>query len=281
MTPPPEASGPESPAQPVARKAPAIEVRGVQMKFGALVALTDLRLAVEAGERRALIGPNGAGKTTLFRIVSGEVQPNAGSIRLLGQDVTRLPPHARARMGLGRTFQRNNLFGRLTTWENVRLAAQVHAGLGAQPFRPADGYPDIATGAMSLLLQVGLAHRRTEYAAVLSYGEQRQLELALALATAPRVLLLDEPTAGMSPAETSRMVELLAGLDRSMTIVIIEHDMDVVLALADTITVMHYGQVLTEGPAAAVRADPRVQAIYLGDATDGEVSDGSGGGRAC
>jgi branched-chain amino acid transport system ATP-binding protein len=258
--------------------APAVEVRDLRMGFGALVVLADINLAVEAGERRALIGPNGAGKTTLFRIISGELRPTSGSVRLLGQDVTRLQPHMRARMGLGRTFQRNNLFTRLSVWENARLAVQVREGVGAQPFRPADAYATVTAKAASLLDQVGLGARRGNPVAELSYGEQRQLELALALATAPRLLLLDEPTAGMSPAETSRMVALLAGLDRSITLVIIEHDMDVVQAVADNITVMHLGQILADGPAAAVRADPRVQAVYLGDGAGEGAGNGAGGG---
>ncbi|MDR7554981.1 MAG: ABC transporter ATP-binding protein [Armatimonadota bacterium] len=242
----------------------AVEVRGVQMRFGALAALAGVHLSVAAGERRAVIGPNGAGKTTLFHIISGELRPTAGTVRLLGTDVTDVPPHRRAQMGLGRTFQRNNLFLRLSVWENVRLAVQVRRGLGRQLWRAADADPEVARDAALLLEQVGLADRRRQLAAELSYGEQRQLELALALATRPKVLLLDEPTAGTSPAETARMVDLLAGLPREITLCIIEHDMDVVVALADNITVMHYGQVLADGPAAAVRADPRVQAVYLG-----------------
>jgi branched-chain amino acid transport system ATP-binding protein len=234
------------------------------MRFGALAALAGVDLTVATGERRAVIGPNGAGKTTLFHIISGELRPTAGTVRLLGADVTGVPPHRRAQMGLGRTFQRNNLFLQLTVWENVRLAVQVRLRLGRALFRSADAYPEVTREAALLLDQVGLGHRRGHLVAALSYGEQRQLELALALAARPRVLLLDEPTAGTSPGETARMVELLAALPREITLCIIEHDMDVVAALADNITVMHYGQVLADGPAAVVRADPRVQAVYLG-----------------
>jgi branched-chain amino acid transport system ATP-binding protein len=218
-----------------------------------------------------VIGPNGAGKTTLFHIISGELEPTVGAVSLLGHPVTGLEPHARARLGLGRTFQRNNLLMRLTVWENVRLAVQVRQGLGRQWLRPADAYRDVGAEAAALLERVGLGHRRADTVAEISYGEQRQLELALALATAPRVLLLDEPTAGMSPAETAQMVGLLAGLPRDLTLCIIEHDMDVVAALAEKITVMHHGQVIADGPAAAVRADPRVQAVYLGTAADDEI----------
>jgi branched-chain amino acid transport system ATP-binding protein len=250
---------------------PAVEVRSLQMRFGALAALTGVDLRVGTGERRAVIGPNGAGKTTLFHIISGELEPTAGSVFLLGRPVTGLPPHARARLGLGRTFQRNNLLMRLTVWENVRLAVQVRHGLGAQWLRPVEAYHEVSDEAASLLEQVGLSHRRSNIVAEISYGEQRQLELALALATAPRVLLLDEPTAGMSPAETAYMVDMLAGLPRDLTVCIIEHDMDVVAALADNITVMHHGQVIADGPAAAVRADPHVQAVYLGTAAGDET----------
>jgi len=250
---------------------PAVEVRNLQMRFGALAALTGVDLRVGAGERRAVIGPNGAGKTTLFHIISGELEATAGSVFLLGRAVTGVPPHVRARLGLGRTFQRNNLLMRLTVWENVRLAVQVRHGLGAQWLRPVEAYREVSDEAASLLEQVGLSHRRSNVVAEISYGEQRQLELALALATAPRVLLLDEPTAGMSPAETAHMVDMLAGLPRDLTVCIIEHDMDVVAALADNITVMHHGQVIADGPAAAVRADPHVQAVYLGTAAGDET----------
>ncbi|MGQ0568859.1 MAG: ABC transporter ATP-binding protein [Armatimonadota bacterium] len=254
----------------------AIETRGIEMRFGALDALAGIDLTVTTGERRALIGPNGAGKTTLFHIISGELEPTAGRVRLLGRDVTSLAPHERARMGLGRTFQRNNLFARLSVWENVRLAVQVRHRLGAQLFRPVDKYTEVSAGAAALLDRVALGHRRADRVAELSYGEQRQLELALALATSPTLMLLDEPTAGMSPAETIRMVEMLAGLPRSITLVIIEHDMDVVGALADNITVMHLGQILVDGPARTVRGDPRVQAVYLGDAPEDGATLGEG-----
>jgi branched-chain amino acid transport system ATP-binding protein len=161
---------------------------------------------------------------------------------------------------------------RLTVWENVRLAVQVRRGLGAQWLRPVDAYRDVSDETRARLDQVGLIHRQSDVVAEISYGEQRQLELALALATTPRVLLLDEPTAGMSPLETTQMVDLLGRLPRDLTVCIIEHDMDVVAALADNITVMHYGQVIADGPAAAVRANARVQAVYLGTAA-GETTD--------
>jgi branched-chain amino acid transport system ATP-binding protein len=254
----------------------AIEARGVEVRFGALMAVDGVDLVVAAGERRALIGPNGAGKTTLFGVLTGELGPSAGRVRIFGEDVTTLPPHLRARRGLGRTFQRNNLFARLSVRENVRLAVQVRQGLGPQVWRPVDAYPDMAAEVGAALERVGLADRGDRRVSDLSYGEQRQLELALALAVRPRLLLLDEPTAGMSPAETAQMVRLLADLPRALTLLIIEHDMDVVAALADSITVMHAGEILADGPADAVRVDPRVQAAYLGGALGGAApSDGA------
>jgi len=244
----------------------AIEAHGVEVRFGALTAVDGVDLVVAAGERRALIGPNGAGKTTLFGVLTGEVLPAAGRVAVFGEDVTQLPPHVRARRGFGRTFQRNNLFARLTVRENVRLAVQVRHGLGAQVWRSVDAYPAVAADVDAALARVGLADRGARRVSDLSYGEQRQLELALALAVGPRLLLLDEPTAGMSPVETAQMVSLLAGLPRALTLLIIEHDMDVVAALADTITVMHAGEILADGQADVVRGDPRVQAAYLGGA---------------
>jgi branched-chain amino acid transport system ATP-binding protein len=253
--------------------AAAIEARGVVVRFGALTAVDAVDLTVAAGERRALIGPNGAGKTTLFHVLSGELAPAAGRAQFFGRDVTSLPPHERARLGLGRTFQRNNLFARLSVRENVRLAVQVRDGLGAQLWRSVESYPAMAGDVDRVLNRVGLGDRGTARASELSYGEQRQLELGLALAVGPRLLLLDEPTAGMSPAETTAMVGLLAELPREITLLIIEHDMDVVSALADTITVMHLGQILADGAAGSVRRDPRVQAAYLGDAIAVEEPD--------
>lgn len=242
----------------------ALELAGVCMRFGALVAVGNVNLRVAPGERRAVIGPNGAGKTTLFNLISGELAPSTGRVYLYGRDLTGASPHLRARAGLTRTFQRNNLFFRLDAFENVRLAVQVREHPLGSLWAPAAADAAVNARARALLEQVGLAGRGQVRAGELSYGEQRQLELAVALAGRPRVLLLDEPTAGMSPAETSRMAALLAGLDRGVTLLIVEHDMDVVAALADNITVLHHGEVLADGPAAAVRADPRVQEVYLG-----------------
>jgi branched-chain amino acid transport system ATP-binding protein len=240
-----------------------IEIDGVARTFGGVRALDGVTLTVNEGERRAVIGPNGAGKTTLFNVLSGEIAATAGSIRLGGVDVTRSRTWQRARNGLARVYQRNELFAPLTARENVALAVASRAG----PFRFI-GAPPRAEYAVAdeLLAQVGLAGRGDVAARVLSHGERRQLELAVALAQRPRVLLLDEPTAGMSPAETARITALIAALDRALTILIVEHDMDVVFRLADRISVLHEGRVIADGSAAQIRGDALVNEVYLGKA---------------
>ena len=219
-----------------ASDAPLLVAESLSRTFGALHALSRVSFRVDARERRAIIGPNGAGKTTLFNVITGHLAPSGGRILLDGAPIEGLAPHAVARRGLSRSFQRNNLFPSLAVRENLRLAA-------------AAGRP----GTWDLLGR-------------LSYGEQRQLEVGVALATSPRLLLLDEPTAGMSPEETQRMTRMLEALPREVTLLIIEHDMDVVGSLADRVTVLHYGEVLTEGSFAEVKADPRVYEVYLGHA---------------
>jgi branched-chain amino acid transport system ATP-binding protein len=241
-----------------------LQALGLHKYFGGLAALVGASLTVGAGERRAIIGPNGAGKTTLFNLIAGEFAPSRGQIRLDGKDITRLPVHARAEIGLARTFQRNNLFLGLPVFENVRLAVQRCRKAAANPFRPADRYHAVVEAAEGILAQLGLAEARGMLAGNLAYGQQRALEVALALATEPRVLLLDEPTAGMSPAETGEMARLIEALPRSLTLLIVEHDMDVVFSLADRITVLHYGQVIAEGAPDEVRRNSMVQEIYLG-----------------
>jgi branched-chain amino acid transport system ATP-binding protein len=250
----------------------ALELQGVSKRFAGLLAVRDVSMQVRPGERRAILGPNGAGKTTLFNIITGELLPTSGRVLLFGQDVTQSSPHLRARAGMTRTFQRNNLFFNLSALENVRLAVQVREHPMGSLWAPVSHYQALTGEAEAILEQVGLQDRRKTRVAELSYGEQRQLELAVALAGKPRLLLLDEPTAGMSPAETDRMEELLARLPRSTTLLIIEHDMEFVAALADSITVLHHGVVLADGTADAVRADPKVQAVYLGTAGEGMAS---------
>jgi ABC-type branched-subunit amino acid transport system ATPase component len=238
-----------------------IETRDLRREFGGIKALAGVSLKVADGERRAIIGPNGAGKTTLFNVLTGELEPTAGEVRLAGENVTGRRPHELARRGVARMYQRNELFDPLPARENVAIAVAAAGG----PYRPFRSPPaSELLAADELLERVGLGARAATPARALSHGERRQLELAVALARRPRVLLLDEPTAGMSPAETARITELIASLDRSLTLVIVEHDMDVVFRLAEWITVLHEGKVIAEGTPAQVRGDTLVNEVYLG-----------------
>ncbi|HSF02798.1 MAG TPA: ABC transporter ATP-binding protein [Solirubrobacterales bacterium] len=243
---------------------PLLELEGLRRSFGALTAVNGVSLAVHPRERRAIIGPNGAGKTTLFNLITGHLAPSGGRILFDGAPIGALPPHAVARRGISRSFQRTNVFLRLPVHENLRLAAAA-AGAGSYDLL---GSVDRRRAAIEVARAtaeaVGLADRLEAPAGTLSYGEQRQLEIGIALATRPKLLLLDEPTAGMSPEETHRMTALLEGLSPEITLLIIEHDMDVVFTLADRIAVLHYGEILADGTAAEVRADPRVYEVYLG-----------------
>ena len=232
--------------------------------FGGLVAVDGVDLTVRQGERRALIGPNGAGKTTLFNLISGELGVSAGAIRLFDRDVTGLAPHRRAALGLQRTFQITNLFPNLTVLENSLLAVQGLTRAKLAMLRPLRRFARLRAEAIAALAAVGLEDRAHATVKNLSHGEQRQLEIALALAARPRLLLLDEPTAGLSPAESQLMADLLRRLDPAMTVLIIEHDMDIALELALSVTVLHYGRVIADGPRDAVKADPLVREIYLG-----------------
>ena len=240
-----------------------IEIRELRRAFGGVVALDGITLTLGEGERRAVIGPNGAGKTTLINLLAGEIAPTAGTIRLGSRDITRLRSWERARLGLAHVYQRTELFAPLSARDNVALAVAARKG----PYRvfgapPRSEYSE----AHAALERVGLSGREGVPARALSHGERRQLELAVALAQQPRVLLLDEPTAGMSPLETARITELIARLDRTLTILIVEHDMDVVFRLADRVTVLHEGRVIADGTAAEVRGDVRVHDVYLGKA---------------
>jgi len=242
----------------------ALALNGVSKAFGGLRAVDAVTLTVRPGERRALIGPNGAGKTTLFNLISGELPATSGSIRLFGRDVTGVAPHRRAALGLARTFQITNLFRTLTVLENCLLAVQALESTKFVMLRPLRRYHGLAVRAQEALAAVGLGDRAGREVRHLSHGEQRQLEIALALAGAPRLLLLDEPTAGLSPAESHAMTELLKKLDPAITLLVIEHDMDVAFALTDRITVLHYGKVVADGLSREVKANALVQEIYLG-----------------
>jgi branched-chain amino acid transport system ATP-binding protein len=244
---------------------PLLSLHNICKNFAGLQALQDVSLSVEPGERLAIIGPNGAGKTTLFNVISGELLPSSGAVHLADRPVTGLTPERMFRLGLARTFQKNSLFLDLTTEENVRLAVQAHRRQGHHWFRPWWAFEDVTARTREVLEQAGLWGRRLDLAKNLSYGEQRQLEMAIALAGEPKLLLLDEPTAGMSVAETTSSIETIKSLPRELALLIIEHDMDTVFALADRIVVLDHGQVIANGTPDAVRHNPRVRAVYLGE----------------
>ncbi|MDG4856629.1 ABC transporter ATP-binding protein [Streptomyces sp. T-3] len=241
-----------------------LELRKVSRHFGSFRALDEVDLTVRPGARHAIIGPNGAGKSTLFGLISGTLATTAGTILVDGQDVTRLPVDRRVGLGVAATFQHSSLFLRETVLENVLLAVLRRAGAGLGGWRKVSARTRSIAQAHTLLEQVGLPTRHDVQAAALSHGERRQLEVAVALATEPRLLLLDEPAAGMSPAETARLTELVAALPSEVTVLLIEHDLDMVFELADTVTVMHLGRHLKTGSPAEVRASAEVQSAYLG-----------------
>ena len=244
---------------------PLLQVRGLRKRFGGLVATDGIDLDVAAGETLAVIGPNGAGKTTLLAQLAGDLRPDAGTIRFAGADVTALPAAARSHRGLARSFQITSIFRDFSTLDNVALAVQAHAGHSFRFWRPAHAERALREPARAILEQVGLGARGEVPAGTLAHGEQRQLEIAMALATRPTLLLLDEPVAGMGLEESVRMVELLRGLRGRHTIVLVEHDMDAVFALADRISVVVYGRVIASGRPEAIRANPEVRRAYLGE----------------
>jgi branched-chain amino acid transport system ATP-binding protein len=245
----------------------ALALEGVSWRIGAVPIVDDVTLTVAPDEFVALIGPNGAGKTSLFNLVSGLRRPGAGRIRLGGEDVTGLAPHRRARLGLGRTFQTSAVFASLTVAENVALAVQAHAGGAMRPWRRR-GDRQISGKVDEILRTVRLAERAAGSAGALSHGEKRKLEIALVLAGDPRVLLLDEPMAGMSAEEVPALAETIRGLTAGTgrSVLMVEHHMDVVLDLADRVAVLHHGALLACDTPDAVMADPFVQAAYLGEA---------------
>jgi branched-chain amino acid transport system ATP-binding protein len=234
-------------------------------RFGGLLATDSVSIDVRPGEIHALIGPNGAGKTTLVSQLTGNLRPDAGTIHFAGRDVTRQPAYRRSRLGLARSFQITSLFLDFTALDNVALAVQAHAGHSFHFWRGARGEPALRQPARAALARVGLAERADMLVSRLSHGEHRQLEIAMALATSPRMLLLDEPMAGMGPDESARMVKTLRELKRELTILLIEHDMEAVFALADRITVLVYGRIIASGTPEAIRANAEVRQAYLGE----------------
>ncbi|MEM9145946.1 MAG: ABC transporter ATP-binding protein [Pseudomonadota bacterium] len=241
----------------------ALELRGVGRMFGALAALADIDLAVRPGERRAVLGSNGAGKTTLFNCITGDFPPTSGTIRFFGEDVTAFPPQERIRRGLRRTYQISLLFGGLSVLDNVYLACVGVSRARFSFLRPRRS-DTLMTAAEELVEAVHLTASAQEKVANLSYGQQRQLEIALALAGAPRFILFDEPAAGLSPTERRELVEILTGLPSHIGYIIIEHDMDVALRVAESVTMMHNGQIFKEGNPQEIEDDPEVQELYLG-----------------
>jgi branched-chain amino acid transport system ATP-binding protein len=241
-----------------------LRVEGLSKAFGALKATDRVDLEVQEGETLAIIGPNGAGKTTLISQLAGNLRPDAGSIRFAGEDVTALPAPRRARRGFARSFQITSVFAEFTALQNVALAVQAHAGHSFRFWRAVHEDATLTGPAREFLTQVGLQSRAQVAAANLSHGEHRQLEVAMALATRPRLLLLDEPMAGMGIDESQRMIELLATLKRRQTMILVEHDMDAVFKLADRIAVLVYGRIVATGLPEEIRANAEVRRAYLG-----------------
>lgn len=244
----------------------ALETRSLFKSFGSLIVTHDVSLAFTAGVRYAIIGPNGAGKTTYFNLLAGNLRPDSGTILLAERDVTRLDVTSRARIGIARSFQRNNLFPDFTVRENLALACALRSGFSRVWWRSMRRIPAVHAEADEIAAQVGLSDVLGTAVRHLSYGSQRQLEVGLALACRPQVLLLDEPTSGMSPEETARMRKLISSIPRTLTVIVIEHDMDIVLDFADHIIVLDYGRVLEQGTPAEIRRSEVVRQRYLGDA---------------
>ena len=245
-----------------------LRARGLTKRFGGLIAVSDVSLDLYRGEIHALIGPNGAGKSTLINLLSGDLTPTAGTMSLGDIAVTRLPPDARARHGIGRSYQKTTIFPRFSVHENVRLAAQAHAAAPLSMFGSINGHADVNAATRRAIADAGLSARHGVMAMQLSHGEQRQLEIAMVLAASPRVVLLDEPLAGMGHSEARRMIALIASLKPNRAVLVVEHDMDAVFELADRLTVMADGHVIASGAPAAVRVDAAVRSAYLGSSED-------------
>jgi len=248
--------------------APVLETVGLVKRFGGITAASDISLRVEKGARHALIGPNGAGKTTVINLLTGMLRPTSGQILLDGNDITGVEPHERVRRGVARTFQINQLFGDLTPIETIGLAVSERMGTGRQWWRVIGSKSEILDDVVSLIEQFHLADVMYDRTAILPYGKQRLLEIALAIACRPRVLLLDEPAAGVPDAERHEILATIEALPKDVTVLLIEHDMDIVFSFADRISVMVNGALFVEGDPDDVARDPRVKAVYLGEALD-------------
>lgn len=242
----------------------ALKIERLTKDFGGVRALNNVSLSIKSGERRAIIGANGAGKTTLIKLINGELSPTSGKIYIFGKDVTDIPIYKRAHLGVGRSCQINNLFPKISVLDNVLLALQAIQPFKFKMFRSISKYNHLFSEAENLLKTQGLWEKRNDLATDLSYGEQRRLEIVLSLASSPKLLLLDEPTAGLSSSETSDIIELVRGLKRDISVLFISHNIDVIFSIADRITVLHYGEVVTEGTPEEIQNDQKVKQIYLG-----------------
>lgn len=242
----------------------ALRVEGLSKDFGGVHALRDVSLSVQSGEHLAIIGPNGAGKTTLFNILNGQLSAASGRVYLFGQEVTTMPTHRRAHLGLARSFQLTTLFLKLTVLENILLALQGTRPSRFQMFRPITAYKHLFTKAQELLSPMALWEKRDDLVQNIAYGEQRKLEIALTLASEPKILLLDEPSSGLTADESVDIINMIDNLGAGITLLLVAHDMDLVFGVADRIIVLHYGQIIAEGTCDEIRCDVRVREIYMG-----------------
>lgn len=243
----------------------ALDIQDVAVSFGGVHAVNGVSLELAKGERRVILGPNGAGKSTLLNMIGGQVRPDRGSIRMFGQELIPITSYNRAHLGLARTFQVTTLLSSLTVEQNIRLAMQAFSSSRYQILRPASAFDEMVDRVNASLAEWRFEGERSDKVSDLSYGEQRKLEIAMALAHQPRLLLLDEPTAGLSTLETEKVVALIKSLSRDVTVVAIEHDMDVAFEIGEWFTIMNQGQVLVEGAADVIRNNPEIQAIYFGE----------------
>jgi branched-chain amino acid transport system ATP-binding protein len=241
-----------------------LETESITKHFGGLVANLDISIQVQEGEITSIIGPNGAGKTTLFNILTGLYKPNRGRIFYLGKDITSLRIHQIVRLGIARSFQVLNIFNEISPFENIRLVVQSRKGKGFRFLKSTEKFGDIMEETMKILNEIGLAHVKDIPTKYLSYGDKRILEIGIAMASEPRLLLMDEPTSGLPSSETDRIKAFLQKISKGMTIVVIEHDMNVVLTISDTVIVLHQGRVIAQGPPQEIQSDKAVQEAYLG-----------------
>ncbi|MGO1119263.1 ABC transporter ATP-binding protein [Rhodovibrionaceae bacterium A322] len=258
---------------------PIIEIEDLRKSFGRTEIIRGVNLEVEKGERHAIIGPNGAGKSTLFHLISGRYEPTAGAIRFKGQDIAGLPPYEIYRRGLGRSFQVTNIFPRMSVYENVRCGVMWAQECGYSFWQDADSLPEVNDRTIDILERIGLADRHLVPAGLLTYAEQRALEIGITIGGGSEAILLDEPTAGMSHSETDQAIELIRSISENKTLIMVEHDMGVIFNLADRISVLVYGEIIATDEPGAIRQNKAVQEAYLGaEADDSETAENTGKG---